>query len=160
MLVFVATGEPLTYSVPVVPFSVTATCDQVLSGSRWFVQVICCSAPPPPVVIAKRRLLPFAATVRNMLKVVPVPKSNTRDQARFSVGFSQAETVKSDRELTMPSGRSTYSFEPHSLTALPRTPATRSPVAWQPLSVGALLTGPSAHSVVMIARLLSSAMPV
>ena len=32
MLVLVATGVPLTYSVPVLPDSVTATCDQVFSG--------------------------------------------------------------------------------------------------------------------------------
>ena len=33
MLVLVATGWPFTYSVPVLPDSVTATCDQVFSGS-------------------------------------------------------------------------------------------------------------------------------
>jgi hypothetical protein len=32
MAVLVATGWPLTYSVPVLPDSVTATCDQVLTG--------------------------------------------------------------------------------------------------------------------------------
>ena len=75
-----------------VPLTVTARCVQVFVGRRPG-RVICCSAPPPPVVIAKRTLLPFAAGVRNMLNVVPVPKSKTRDQARFSVGFTQTEIV-------------------------------------------------------------------
>src|ERR1044071_3144101 len=41
----VATGTPLTHSVPVVPDFVTATCVHVLSGSGPE-PLICCSAPP------------------------------------------------------------------------------------------------------------------
>src|SRR5258708_8365770 len=64
MLALVATGLPLTYSVPVVPDRVTARCVQVFSGSWPAGAVICCSAPPPPVVIAKRTGPPPALAVR------------------------------------------------------------------------------------------------
>src|SRR6266540_2655278 len=108
MFGLVATGVPLRYSVPVVPDSVTATCDQVFSGNSP-PPVSCCSAPPPPVVMANRRPDPPALTVMNMLNVVPVPKSKTRDQVWFAAGLTHADTAKSDSPLTMPSGRSTYS---------------------------------------------------
>ena len=65
MLVLVATGWPFTYSVPVVPDSVTATCDQVFSGSVPG-PLSCCSAPLPLVVMAKRSGPPPALSVRNM----------------------------------------------------------------------------------------------
>src|SRR6266516_4161814 len=97
MFGLVATGVPLRYSVPVVPDSVTATCDHVFSGN----------SPSP----------------------VPVPKSNTRDQVASDDGLTQADTVKSDRPLTIPVGRLTYSPPPLSFTALPILPATRGPVA-------------------------------
>ncbi len=64
MFGLVATAVPLTYSVPVVPDSVTARCVHVFTGS-WPVVLICCSAPPPLVVMAKRGPPP-ALTVRNM----------------------------------------------------------------------------------------------
>jgi hypothetical protein len=60
---------------------------------------------------------------------VPVPKSNTRDQAELADGLTHAETVKSCSPLTMPLGRFTYSPLPDSLTALPISPGTRGPVA-------------------------------
>src|ERR671931_1274632 len=65
ILVLAATGAPLTYSVPVVPDSVTATCDQVFSG-RVLGAVICCSCPLPLVLMAKRSGPPPALSVRNM----------------------------------------------------------------------------------------------
>ena len=65
MLVLVPTAVPLTYSVPVLPDSVTATCDQVLSGSSP-VPLICCSPPAPLVVMANRIGPPPALRVRNM----------------------------------------------------------------------------------------------
>src|SRR6266516_1099732 len=126
MFGLVATGAPLRYSVPVVPDSVTATCDQVFSGNSP-PPVSCCS--PLPVVIANRRPAPPPSTVRNMYVLVPVPKSNTRDQVASDDGLTQADTVKSDRPLTIPLGRLTYSPPPLSLTALPILPATRGPVA-------------------------------
>ena len=60
---------------------------------------------------------------------MPVPKSNTRDQAELADGLTHAEIVKSCSPLTMPFGRSTYSPFPDSLTALPILPGTRGPVA-------------------------------
>ncbi len=63
MLVLVPTGWPFTYRVPVVPDSVTATCDQVFSGSVPGA-LICCS--PLPVVMANRSGPPPALSVRNM----------------------------------------------------------------------------------------------
>ncbi len=60
---------------------------------------------------------------------VPVPKSNTRDQAELADGLTHAETVKSCSPLTMPLGRFTYSPFPDSWTALPISPGARSPVA-------------------------------
>src|SRR3954452_702397 len=137
MLEFVPTGVPLTYSVPVLPDSVTATCDQLPNGSVP-VSSIRCSAPPPPVVMAKRSGPPPALSVRNMLAVVPVPKSNTRDQALFCDGLTHAEMVKSCSPLTMLSGSWTYSPFPASWTELPILPATRRPSA-QVLVTAALL---------------------
>src|SRR3954453_3904810 len=128
MLEFVPTGVPLTYSVPVLPDSVTATCDQLPNGSVP-VSSIRCSAPPPPVVMAKRSGPPPALSVRNILAVVPVPKSNTRDQTLFCDGLTNAEMGKSFSPLTMPDGRFTYSPFPDNLTALPILPGTRGPVA-------------------------------
>ena len=60
---------------------------------------------------------------------MPVPKSNTRDQAELADGLTHAEIVKSCSPLTMPFGRSTYSPFPDSWTALPILPGTRGPVA-------------------------------
>src|SRR6185295_12448442 len=107
MFGLVATGVPLRYSVPVVPDSVTATCDQVFRGSCP-PPVSCCSAPPPPVVIAKRSPAPPPLTVMNMFTVGPVPKSNTRAQVSLDARLTQADTVKSDRLLTIPVGRLMY----------------------------------------------------
>src|ERR671914_2505168 len=152
----VPTGVPLTYSVAVLPDSVTATCDQVFSGNCPPVLLTCCSAPPPPVVMANRGPLP-AFTVKNMYVPVPLPKSNTRVQVVVAAGLTQAETVKSVSPLTTPAGRVTNSLWPLSLTALPILPATRGPVASPALS-GALVTGPSAHRVSRTAFLMSSAM--
>ena len=53
MAVLVATAVPLTYSVPVLPDSVTARCDHVFSGS-CAVPLSRCSPPLPLVVMAKR----------------------------------------------------------------------------------------------------------
>src|ERR1051325_5115732 len=128
MFGLVATGAPLRYSVPVVPDSVTATCDQVFRGSCP-PPVSCCSAPPPPVVIAKRSPAPPPLTVMNMFTVVPVPKSKTRDHVAFDAGLTHADTVKSDRRLTMPVGRLTYSPLPLSLMALRSCPDTGGPPA-------------------------------
>src|SRR3954454_24638669 len=92
MFALLATAVPLRYSVPVVPESVTATCDQVFSGS-WPPPVRSCSAPLPLLVMPKRRPLPPPLTVRNMLTVVPVPKSKTRAQVSSEAGLTQAEMV-------------------------------------------------------------------
>jgi len=127
MLLLVATGWPSTYSVPVLPDSVTATCDQVFSGS----------VPGPPITSpvplgrasANNSGPPPALSVRNMKLLVPVPKSNTRDQGELADGLTHAEMVKSCRPLTMPLGRFTYSPLPESLSALPISPGTRGPVA-------------------------------
>src|SRR5713101_459917 len=127
MLVLVATGWPFTYSVPVWPDSVTATCDQVFSGS--VPGPVIESPPPLGVASAKRSGPPPALSVRNMKLLVPVPKSNTRDQAELADGLTHAEMVKSCSPLTMPFGRFTYSPFPDSLTALPISPGTRGPVA-------------------------------
>src|SRR5262245_44776061 len=99
MAVLVATAVPLTYSVPVLPDRVTARCDHVFSGSAE-VALSRCSPPLPEVVIANRGAVP-ALTVRNMLTVVPVPKSKTRDQVLFAAGFTHAEMVKLDSALRM-----------------------------------------------------------
>src|ERR1041385_3257300 len=128
MFGLVATGAPLRYSVPVVPDSVTATCDQVFRGNCP-PPVSCCSAPPPPVVIAKRSPAPPPLMVMNMFTVVPVPKSKTRAQVSLDAGLTQADTVKADRPLTIPAGRLTYSPPPLSLTALPSCPEARGPAA-------------------------------
>src|SRR5688572_16498276 len=71
MFVFVPTGSPLTYSVPVFCDRVTARCAHWLVGSAA-VPLIRCSWPDPAVVIANRGTLPVtpARAVRNMLTVV------------------------------------------------------------------------------------------
>ena len=127
MLVLVATGWPFTYSVPVWPASVTATCDQVFSGSVPGPAIT--SPPPLGVASANRSGPPPALSVRNMKLLVPVPKSNTRDQAELADGLTHVEMVKSCSPLTMPLGRFTYSPFPDSLRALPISPGTRGPVA-------------------------------
>src|SRR5450756_491835 len=128
MLGLVATRLPFRYRRPVVPVRVTATCDQVFSGS-WPPPVSCCSTPLPPAVMANRRPEPPPSTVRNMFVEVPVPKSKMRDQVLSAAGLTQAEIVKSFSPLTMPFGGATYSPFPESLTALPILPGTRGPVA-------------------------------
>ena len=82
---------------------------------------------------------------------MPVPKSNTRDQAVFAEGLTQAEIVKSLRPAAMPDGRLTYSLLPHRDSALPILPWTRGPVAvhdaalppapspWSPLVTGSVI---------------------
>ena len=117
--------------MPVVPDSVTATCDQVLTGSSP-PPVNRCSPPAPLVVMANRSPAPPALTVRNMFTAGPDPKSNTRDQVLFAAGLTHADTVKSDRPLTIPIGSWTYSVLPLSLTALPSRPGTRGPAAPPP----------------------------
>ena len=86
------------------PLTVTARCDQVFSGS-WPGRVSCCSPPEPDVVIPKRGPMPAPSIVRNMFRVVPVPKSKIRDQVRSTDGLTQTEIVKSWRLLTMPVGQ-------------------------------------------------------
>ena len=54
-----------------------------------------CSAPLPLVVIAKRGAAAARSTVRNMLRVVPVPKSKSREQAVIAAGFTHTAIVKS-----------------------------------------------------------------
>src|SRR5215469_10095116 len=127
MLLLVATGWPFTYSVPVLPDSVTATCDQVFSGSVPGAEIT--SPAPLGVASANRSGPPPALSVRNMKLLVPVPKSNTRDQGELADGLTHAEMVKSCSPLTMPFGRSTYSPFPDSLRAVPILPGTRGPVA-------------------------------
>src|SRR6516162_3735747 len=99
VLLLVATGWPSTYSVPVLPDSVTATCDQVFSGS-----VPGPAITSPAVLVgmasANRSGPPPALSVRNMKLLVPVPKSNTRDQAELADGLTHAEIVKSCSPLT------------------------------------------------------------
>jgi hypothetical protein len=63
--------------VPVPPASVNATCVHCPVGS-WVDEVTRCSAPEPPVVMAKRGPRP-SLTVRYMFRVVPEPKSNSRE---------------------------------------------------------------------------------
>ena len=105
MPVFVATSSPLTYSRPVVPLSVTATCDHWPSASGA-VPFRRCSPPPPEVVIAKRGAEP-ALAVRNMLRAVLAPKSKIRDHVGRATGFTQVEIVKSVSPLTTPAGNCT-----------------------------------------------------
>src|SRR5512144_2761918 len=78
MPVLVPTTAPFTYSVPVLPDSVTATCTHEPAGSAD-VPLMRCSPPEPPVVIANLTPDPLVG-VRNMLTLVPVPKSKMRDQ--------------------------------------------------------------------------------
>src|SRR5262245_43765361 len=104
--------------------------------------------------MANRGAVP-ALTVRNMFAVVPVPKSNTRDQVLFADGLTHVAMVKLVSPLTMPDGMLTYSLAPLSLTALPIRPATRGPVAPPPPPTGA-----SAHSVLRIALLMLLAIVV
>src|SRR5215469_9963434 len=127
MLLLVATAWPFTYSVPVLPDSVTATCDQVFSGSVPGPAIT--SPPPLGVASANRSGPPPALSVRNMKLLVPVPKSNTRDQAELADGLTHAEIVKSCSPLTMPFGSRTYSPLPDRLTAFAISPGTRGPVA-------------------------------
>src|SRR5215510_487292 len=110
-------------------------CDHALSG-RADVALRRCSPPLPLVVMANRGAVP-ALTVRNMLAVVPVPKSNTRDQVLFADGLTHVAMVKLVSPLTMLDGSATYSLAPLSLTALPIRPATRGPVAPPPPPTGA-----------------------
>src|SRR5690348_7487952 len=93
IFVLVPTGFPLRYSVPVLPESVTARWLKVFNGSDELL-LICCSPPAPLVVMANRTPVPPPLTVRNMLTLVPVPKSNTRDQLVVADGLTHAETVK------------------------------------------------------------------
>src|SRR5919108_3275219 len=79
MLLFWPTCTPLTYSVPVLPDLVTATCVHVPVVSAA-VPLICISLPPPLVVMAKRIAPEPLCGVRNILTVVPVPKSKMRRQ--------------------------------------------------------------------------------
>src|SRR6185503_20896592 len=67
--VFWPTCAPLTYSVPVLPDLVTATCVHAPVGSAD-VPLMRCSPPDPLVVIAKRMVEPLVGT-RNILTVVP-----------------------------------------------------------------------------------------
>jgi hypothetical protein len=60
---------------------------------------------------------------------VPEPKSKIRDQVLVAEGFTQAETVKSSRLLTIPVGSETYSPLPDSRTAFASLPGARGPVA-------------------------------
>src|SRR5512138_346311 len=78
MAVFCPTCAPFTYSVPVLPDSVTATCCHEPVGSAA-VPLIRCSAPDPPVVMANRIVEPLVGT-RNILTVVLLPKSKIRRQ--------------------------------------------------------------------------------
>jgi hypothetical protein len=76
-----------------------------------------------------------ARGVRNMLAVVPVPKSKILAQLAVGEGrLTQALMVKSVRPLTMPVGSETYSPLPLSRTALPSRPWTRGPVAPPPMT--------------------------
>src|SRR5678816_372997 len=162
MLVLVATGTPLTHSVPVVPDLVTATWLHVLTGSGPG-PLICCSPPPPVVVMANRSGVPVtpARGVRNMLTVVPVPKSKARDQFCVPVGFTHMAIVKSVRPFRIPAGMFTVRFgsAPLSLIALPKPawPAERVPTAgWS----GGVFAGPSSHSTLSTAFLMLSASSV
>src|SRR5262249_39628920 len=130
-------------------------CDHVFSGSAEVADRRC-SPPLPPVVMANRGAVP-ALTVRNMLAVVPVPKSNTRLQVLFAAGFTQVEMVKLPvSPLTTPAGSVTYSLAPLSFSALPIRPDTRGPVAPPPEPP----TGASAHRFVMMAFLMLLAIVV
>jgi hypothetical protein len=113
-----------------------------------------CSLPPPPVVIAYRTGPPPALTVRNMLVLVPVPKSHTRAHALTAAGFTHVLIVKSFRPLTTPAGIDTNWATGPNCTALPNTPGTR-PTSNDPGSGSRW----SSHSSVRIASLMSSAMP-
>ena len=55
--------------------------------------------------------------VRNMLTVVPVPKSNTRDQLLIVSSRTQVAMEKSLSPLTKPVGKLTYWFDPLKLIA-------------------------------------------
>src|SRR5688500_14379403 len=105
MLALVATSAPLTYSQPVVPFRVTATCAHSLSACGA-VPLSRCSRPLPEVVIANRGAEP-ALTVRNIPRAVLAPKSKILDHVDRAAGFAQVEIVKSLSPLTMPAGRLT-----------------------------------------------------
>src|SRR6266508_328535 len=97
ILVFWPTCAPFTYSVPTLPDFVTATCVHAPVGNAD-VPLMRCSAPDPPVVIAKRMVEPFVG-VRNILTVVPVPKSKIRRQALVVSSLTHVAIVKSLRPL-------------------------------------------------------------
>src|SRR3954454_9381122 len=141
MLGLVPTAVPFTYSVPTLPFTTIATCDHWFSGSVPVPLITCSAAPPPPVLMAKRIAEP-ALTVRNMYRVVPVPKSKIRDHVVFACGFTHMETDQSPvSEPVTLLGSVTHSPLPLSLTALPIRPSARGPVAAPP----GVWTGPFAH---------------
>src|SRR4051794_40586460 len=154
MALLVPTAAPLTYIVPTLPFTTIATCDHWLSGSVPVPLITCSAAPPPPVVIAKRRAEP-ALTVRNMYRVVPVPRSKMRDQVVFACGFTHVEIVQLPFSVPVTLlGRVIHSPLPPSLTALPSLPSARGPVAAPP----GLSIGPFAHRF-MTPVLMLSAIP-
>ncbi len=102
------------------PESVTATCCQEPVASAE-VPLICCSLLLPEVVMAKRTVPDPESGVRNILTVVPVPKSKMRDQVESVSILTQAAMVKSFSVLTTPVGREAY--PPVRFRALPLTPA-------------------------------------
>src|SRR3954451_1556744 len=155
MLGLVPTAVPFTYSVPTLPFTTIATCDHWFSGSVPVPLITCSAAPPPPVVMAKRIAEP-ALTVRNMYRVVPVPKSKMRDQVVFACGFTQVDTVQLPFSVPVTLlGSVTHSPLPPSLSALPILPSARGPVAAPP----GVLIGSLAHRF-MTPVLIWSAIPL
>src|SRR3954468_8260707 len=155
MALLVPTAAPLTYIVPTLPLTTIATCDHWFSGSVPVPLNTCSAAPPPPVVIAKRSGEP-ALTVRNMYRVVPVPKSKTRDQVVFACGFTHAEIDQLPFSVPVTLlGSVTHSPLPPSLSALPILPSARGPVAAPP----GVLIGSLAHRF-MTPVLIWSAIPL
>src|SRR5262245_50410094 len=120
--------------MPTPPPRVTATCVQTPVASAAG-PLMRCSPPEPLEVLAKRAVPLLELGVKNILAVVPVPKSNSRRQLPVVSSRTQVATEKAVAPARMPLGSDTYCEVPERFTALPVRPATH--VA-PPLSVAVL----------------------
>src|SRR5262245_66662293 len=109
--------------MPVPPDSVTATCVHAPVGSAAG-PLIRCSPPDPEVVMANRAVPELLRGVRNMVTVVPVPKSQTRDHVVIMSRRTHVAIVIAEAPLRMPLGTLTKPDVPSRETALPLRPAT------------------------------------
>src|SRR4051812_36621423 len=110
--------------MPVPPASVTATCVHTPLG-RAAGALICCSPPAPELVMAKRAVPEPLRGVRNMLAVVPEPKSQTRDHVDSVSRRTHVAIVIAEAPLRIALGTLTKPDVPSRETALPPRPATQ-----------------------------------